>query len=136
MNLDESTEKPAACSCLCECEEVETRYVFPCSGAADVGEVADRAARELSRRGVADMYCLAGISGRVSGIVATTRAASKILAIDGCPQDCVRKTLELAGFTGFRHLKLHEIGLAKKQSPANDENIRRVIDAAMAALQS
>ena len=32
--------------------------VFACSGAADVGEISDRAARKLSKDGVGAMYCL------------------------------------------------------------------------------
>ena len=72
------------------------------------------------------MYCLAGIGGRVNAILETTRTAAKILVIDGCPQECGRKTLEQAGFTGFEHLKLVSLGLHKGSSPATDENIRLV----------
>jgi uncharacterized metal-binding protein len=52
------------------------------------------------------MYCLAGIGGRVEGIMANTRAAAKVLVIDGCKEECARKTMELAGFSGFAHLQL------------------------------
>ena len=72
------------------------------------------------------MYCLAGIGGGVNTIMETTRAAAKILVIDGCPQECARKTMEQAGFTGFQHLKLVSLGLHKGSSPATDENIRLV----------
>ncbi len=72
------------------------------------------------------MYCLAGIGGRVNTIMETTKAAAKILVIDGCPQECARKTMELAGFTGFQHLRLASLGLHKGSSPATDENIRLV----------
>ncbi len=102
------------------------KLVFPCSGAADVGGLADRAARQMTLDKSGNMYCLAGIGGRVNTIIETTRAAAKILVIDGCPQECARKTMELAGFTGFQHLKLASLGLYKGSSPATDENIRRV----------
>jgi len=72
------------------------------------------------------MYCLAGIGGRVNAIMETTKAAAKILVIDGCPQECARKTMEQAGFTGFQHLTLFSLGLHKGSSPATDENIRLV----------
>ncbi|MCX6348486.1 MAG: hypothetical protein NTV79_03145, partial [Candidatus Aureabacteria bacterium] len=39
------------------------KLVFPCSGASDTGEIADRAARKLSAEGTGNMYCLAGIGG-------------------------------------------------------------------------
>jgi uncharacterized metal-binding protein len=38
--------------------------VFACSGAADVGELTDRAVRQLHREGVAAMSCLASIAAR------------------------------------------------------------------------
>jgi uncharacterized metal-binding protein len=125
-----------SCTCQCDCEDTEPRLVFPCSGAADGGEVADRAARWMTRAGTGDMYCLAGIGGRVSGIMASTQAATKILAIDGCPQECARKTLEQAGFTGFRHLKLTDLGLLKRQTPPTDDVVRRVAEAGAVSLNT
>jgi uncharacterized metal-binding protein len=102
------------------------KLIFPCSGAADVGGLADRAARQMTGDKIGKMYCLAGIGGRVGTILETTKAAAKILVIDGCPQECGRKTLEQAGFTGFQHLKLFDLGLHKGSSPATEENVRLV----------
>jgi uncharacterized metal-binding protein len=109
----------------CTCQSAP-KLIFACSGAADVGGLADRAARQMTLDQTGKMYCLAGIGGRVKGILETTRAAAKILAIDGCPQECARKTLEQAGFTGFQHLTLASLGLHKGSSPATDERIRLV----------
>ena len=105
--------------------------IFACSGAADVGAIADRAARKLTADGEGKMYCLAGIGGRVSGILKTTEEAEKILAIDGCPLDCTKLTLEEAGFTEFEHIKVTNLGLEKGKSPATDENIAIVAHAAL-----
>jgi len=110
--------------------------VFACSGAADVGAVSDRAARELTSRGAGKMYCLAGIGGRVPGILKTTAEAEKILAIDGCPLDCVKLSLEEAGFSGFEHMKVTDLGLEKGKSPATEENVGRVVQAALDVLGS
>ncbi len=100
--------------------------IFACSGAADVGEIADKAARKLTRDGVGRMFCTAGIGGRISGILKTSEAADSILAIDGCPLNCVKSSLEQAGFTTFKHLQLADLGLEKGKSPATDENVNRV----------
>ena len=91
-----------------------------------MGGLTDRAARQMTLDQTGRMYCLAGIGGRVRTILETTKAAAQILAIDGCPQECARKTLEQAGFTGFRHLKLASLGLKKGSSPATGENIKQV----------
>ncbi len=110
--------------------------IFACSGAADVGAISDMAARQLTSEGAGKMFCLAGIGGRVSGIMKSTRDAAKILAIDGCPLDCTKLCLEEAGFTEFEHMKVTELGLEKGKSPATDENIVTVVRAALDKLGS
>ena len=100
--------------------------IFACSGAADVGTVADQAARKLSKEGAGKMFCLAGIGGRVPGIVKTTESASKILAIDGCPLDCVKNTLEQAGFKNYEHVQVADLGMEKGKTPPTPENIAQV----------
>jgi uncharacterized metal-binding protein len=103
------------------------KLIFACSGAADVGEIADKAARQLAKDGVGKMYCAAGIGARVSGIMKTTEAAAKILAIDGCSLNCVKNSLEKAGFTKFTYLQLAELGLEKCSSPVTEANIAKVV---------
>ena len=113
---------------------VAPTLIFACSGAADVGAIADRATRKLTADGAGKMYCLAGIGGRVPGILKTTKEAEKILAIDGCPLDCTKLSLEEAGFTEFEHMKVTDLGLEKGKSPATDENIATVVQAALLKL--
>jgi uncharacterized metal-binding protein len=103
------------------------KLVFPCSGASDVGGLSDQGARQMTLDGTGKMYCLAGIGGRVDGIVANTRAAARVLVIDGCPQECARKTMELAGFKDFRHLKLAEMGFKKGETLLTPARIREVV---------
>jgi uncharacterized metal-binding protein len=82
------------------------------------------------------MACLAGIGGRVSGLMANAAAAPALLAIDGCPQDCARKTLELAGFSHVQHVRVTDLGFKKGQTPVTDETIRCVAAAATALLKN
>lgn len=120
-------------SCACSCGGVP-KLIFACSGGADVGALADQAARKMTKDGAGRMFCLAGIGGRVSGIMKSTEAAGKILAIDGCPLNCAKKTLEEAGFSEFAHLNLSEAGFQKGESPVNEENIATVTLVAAARL--
>jgi uncharacterized metal-binding protein len=108
------------------------RLLFPCSGAADTGEVSDRVARRLARSGGGRMFCLAAIGGQVAAKVDGAKKADEIWAIDGCPEDCAKRTLELAGFTVTRHLRVTDCGLQKGKSPATDENIALVLAKAQA----
>ncbi len=104
--------------------------VYACSGCSDAGELADRVARELTRAGMAEMSCLAGIGGRVKSTMAKGEKAERILVIDGCPLNCARKTLELAGLKKFDHLGLHELGLRKGNCPVTEEHIAAGVAAA------
>lgn len=103
------------------------KLIFACSGAADVGEIADRAARKMAKEGAGKMFCTAGLGGRVGGILKTTEASSDILAIDGCSLNCTKASLEQAGFKDFKHLQLADLGLEKGKSPASSENIEKVV---------
>ena len=100
--------------------------IFACSGAADVGEISDRAARKMSKDGIGTMFCLAGIGGGIEQIMQKTSSASKILAIDGCGLDCVKGCLEQAGFAEFEHLRVTDLGMEKGKSPASEENVNAV----------
>ena len=103
--------------------------IFACSGAADVGEISDLAARQMTKNGMGKMFCMAGIGGRVNGIMQTTKNTAHILAIDGCSLDCVKLCLEEAGFTEFDQMRVTDLGLEKGKSPATDENIATVVRA-------
>jgi uncharacterized metal-binding protein len=115
-----SAEKSGACG-------GGPKLIFACSGAADVGEVADRTARELTKNGVGKMFCLAGVGGRVAGIIKKTGEASDILAIDGCDLDCTKNCLDQAGFTGFKHLRITDLGMEKGRTPVTEENVVKVV---------
>lgn len=110
------------------------KLVFACSGAADVGALADQAARKMNRDGTGSMFCMGGISGNIEPILNKTRAADKILAIDGCPLNCVKATLEKAGFSEFEHLLVAGLGFEKGTTEVNDASIAKVAEAGTALL--
>ena len=120
---------PMQTSESCACSE-GPKLIFSCSGAADVGAMADQAARKLTKEGAGKMFCLAGIGGRVSGIMKSTEAASSILAIDGCALDCTKKSLEEAGFKQFNHLRLADLGFEKGKTEVDAGAIAKVIQKA------
>ncbi|HUU69144.1 MAG TPA: putative zinc-binding protein [Planctomycetota bacterium] len=112
---------------MAECCSGGPKLIFSCSGAADVGSIADQAARKLNAAGKGKMFCMAGIGGRVNGIMKTAEGASKIVAIDGCPLNCAKNSLEQAGFTQFEHVKLAELGMEKGKSPLSDDKVAKVV---------
>lgn len=110
----------------CSCSEGNT-LIFACSGAADVGEICDRAARQLTKLGKGKMFCTPGLGGKVEGILNTTAKASKIIALDGCNLSCVKNSLENAGFTDYTQVCLTDKGFTKGQSPADEININKAV---------
>ena len=96
----------------CETPE-ETMVIFACAGASNVGQMTNEAARLLDAQGVGRYFCLAGIAARVSGMMESTKAAGKILALDGCAVACARKTLKLAGFRPDHYLQVTDQGIEK-----------------------
>jgi len=120
----------AGCGCSCGGGDAGPKVIFSCSGCADVGELADQAARKLTRDGAGRQACLAGISGRISGILKSTEVAQSILAIDGCPLDCTRKTLDIAGIARINHLRLSDLGFEKGKTEVTAATIAAVIDKA------
>lgn len=125
---DANTAKPApGTGQPTVCCTPAAKPIYACSGAADVGEIADHAARRLTADGAGKMSCLAGIGGRIPNLLEIARGAQVILAIDGCPMHCARNTLEKAGFTEFQHVCLADLGMAKGQTPATAEAVARVV---------
>ena len=107
----------------CMCNEAGV-LIFPCSGGSDVGELSDRVARKMAKCGQAKMFCLSGIGAHVPGMIESTKAANKLIAIDGCPVSCSKKTLEHAGFKVMA-FNLKDMGFEKGKTKINDENIEK-----------
>jgi uncharacterized metal-binding protein len=74
------------------------------------------------------MSCIAGIGGHAGALLDIANAASFILALDGCPRDCAKKSLEQAGYRDFGHIGLYEQGLPKGKTPVTEENIAKVVE--------
>jgi uncharacterized metal-binding protein len=110
--------------------------IYACSGCSDAGELADRTARALAQQELGEMSCLAGIGGRVKPLLNKAAQADLIVAVDGCPLNCARHTLELAGFKDVHQLELHRLGLRKGDCPPDDKNVARAVQAGAELIHS
>ncbi len=112
--------------CLCEPSEI---LIFPCSGGSNVGQIANQAGVKLTQEGYGNIFCLAGIGGHVSGMIESTKAGKVIVAIDGCPVACAKKTLEHAGFNIDEYIVVSDLGIEKNHNfNLNPEDIKKVIN--------
>jgi uncharacterized metal-binding protein len=96
--------------CLCEPSEI---LIFPCSGGSNVGQIANQAGVKLTQEGMGRFFCLAGIGAHVSGMAESTKAGKMLVAIDGCPVACAKKTLEHAGFNIDEYIQVTDLEIEK-----------------------
>ncbi len=120
----------------CSCCGGVPRLVFACSGASDVGAVADLAARRVSRMKLASMGCLAAVANRLGFAIDPVNEAERILVIDGCPENCAKLTMENAGVSSFDYILLSELGMEKGHTKVDQGNIAKVYNHAENILQS
>ena len=107
-------------TCLCEPTDI---LVYTCSGGSNVGQIANQAAINLSNDVQETKFsCLAGIGGHRSGIIESAKAAKKLVAIDGCPVQCAKNTLEHAGFRADVYLVVTYLGIEKSPQLIADES--------------
>lgn len=110
---------------MAECCGNGNRLIYACSGAADVGEIADRVARKLAKEGFAKLSCLAGVGGHVSGFIASALGEVENIVIDGCPLACAQKTLQHID-AKMTHYVLTDMGLEKGKTPATDSIVEEI----------
>lgn len=88
--------------------------VYACSGCSNVAQLANDLAVVLDREGLAEMSCIAGVGGKVKSIVKVAQSGRAILAVDGCPLNCVKKCLASVNVTPTWHLELTDLGYKKR----------------------
>ena len=111
--------------------------IFPCAGAANVGQLSNKIAVELGKQGLGNMMCTVGIGARASGLMKSAEASERIITINGCPVNCATKTMELAGFKVDRTIVISELGIKKtKDKDLKDEEVAEVLTKVMEILQS
>lgn len=77
--------------------------------------MANHLALRLDREHLAEMSCIAGVGGGVTGLVRTAQSGRPLLAIDGCVLACAKACLARAGVEPTAHLLLNEVGAKKRK---------------------
>jgi len=105
------TEDQSGC-----CGAGQVNIVLACSGGSNVGQITNEVAKRLDEAGDAKFFCLAGVGGRVSGMVASVKGSDKVLVLDGCPVACAKKCVDAAGIESYEYLVVTELGIEKKHA--------------------
>jgi uncharacterized metal-binding protein len=88
--------------------------VYACSGCSSAAQLANHVAVRLDRQGAAEMSCIAGVGGDVPALLKVAHSGRSILAIDGCPLVCAKRSLGRHGITPDKHMQLAENGVKKR----------------------
>ena len=120
--------------CLCETNRV---VILPCSGGSNCGQIANAVAVELTKEGLGNIYCLAGIGAHIDGMIESARSAQRLLVIDGCSVACARKTVEHVGLSMTDYIDIAAEGVEKNHDfDLNPKQIAEMVTRARALLQS
>lgn len=95
--------------------------ILTCSGASNVGQLANQAAIELTQEGFVKMFCLAGVGGHLGGFVQSAKDVPQMVAIDGCEIACAKAILEHAEVPLKGYFVLTALGIEKNK----DFNLKR-----------
>ena len=87
--------------------------ILSCSGASNLGQLANQAAVELTREGFGKMFCLAGIGAHLSGFVQSAKDVPYMVAIDGCSVACAKNILGQAEVPLRGYVTIADLGIKK-----------------------
>lgn len=111
----------------CECDSTNI-LLFPCSGSANVGQIANLAAVMLTIQGRGKMYCLAGICAHIPGMADSAAHADGCIAINGCASEALKH----AGIAVTKDVVVTDLGIRKvHEFDWTEREIKQVMEAAV-----
>jgi uncharacterized metal-binding protein len=113
------------------------RMILACSGASNVGQLANQAAVELTREGFGQMFCLAAIGAHLEKFVRYAQNVPAMAAIDGCSVGCIRAILEHADVPLRGYVVLTDLGIEKNMNSILErDDIEKVKQAVRTGVRS
>ena len=101
--------------------------VYSCSGVSNMAQMANAIALSLNRAKLAKMSCIAGVGGDVKGLVRLATSGRAIVALDGCPLQCVKSCLARHGVEPDVHHVFTSFGLRKRADAEYDPEEAAVV---------
>lgn len=116
-------------SCSCGQNE-KKRIIFPCAGQANVGQLTNLAAIQLTEEGYGSIACVALLAIGAENLIANALNADEVVILDGCPMLCAKKIAGAKGVAGGQHLVMTELGIVKGPSKNyTQDDIEKVVAA-------
>ena len=115
----------------CSCGQNEKkRIIFPCAGQANVGQLTNLAAIQLTEEGYGSIACVALLAIGSENLVANAMNADEVVILDGCPMLCAKKIAGAQGVAAGQHIVVTELGIAKGTSKSyTNEDVEKIVAA-------
>lgn len=107
--------------CSCGASEPK-RIIFPCAGQANVGQLTNLAAIQLTEEGYGDIACASLLATGAESLLNNIKNSDEVVIIDGCPMLCAKKIAEAQGISPGQYLVLTELGFSKGPSRSYTED--------------
>jgi len=120
--------------CCCGSDK-KIDLIYSCSGAANTGYLADRAARRMMKEGTGKMTCLAAVEAELSGFTQSAKAACRNIVIDGCKVSCGKKIFERLGLP-FTHIIITDFGVEKGKTEITEAAAAEAADKISSSLSA
>ncbi len=98
----------------CGCNQSDI-MILSCSGSTWEGQLANRAAWEMTGEGTGRMFCLTGIAARINGFVQSAKDTKQIVVIDGCDNTCTGTLLKNQGIRFTEHVIVTRLDIGKEE---------------------
>jgi uncharacterized metal-binding protein len=120
------TEKP---TCSCGANEPK-RIIFPCAGQANVGQLTNLAAVQLTEEGYGSIACASLLAIGTESLIANALNADEVVILDGCPMLCAKKIAGAQGIGAGQYLVMTELGITKGPSKSyTNDDIEKIVAA-------
>jgi uncharacterized metal-binding protein len=115
----------------CSCGQNEpTRLIFPCAGQANVGQLTNLAALQLTEEGYGNIACVALFAISSENLVANAMNADEVVILDGCPMLCAKKIAGAQGVLAGQRLVTTELGIVKGPSTSyTSDDVEKIVAA-------
>jgi uncharacterized metal-binding protein len=115
--------------CSCGANEPK-RIIFPCAGQANVGQLTNLAALQLTEEGYGSIACASLLAIGAESLLANAMNADEVVILDGCPMLCAKKIAGAQGIAAGQHLVMTELGITKGPSKNyTDDDIEKIVAA-------
>jgi uncharacterized metal-binding protein len=116
-------------TCSCGANEPK-RIIFPCAGQANVGQLTNLAAVQLTDEGYGSIACVALLATGAEGLVTNAKNIDEVIILDGCPMLCAKKIADAQGVPAAQHLVMTELGIIKGPSKNyTEDDIEKIVSA-------